>query len=848
MISDKETIRFLAALFRATQPARPVLLLGAGASFSSGIPLAAECVKRIGRRFYAERVAPGGLPPERVKVSEWQDWLQRHEWFIRGDTRLAENFPLIVQHLLTPEEYKREVLLELMTPKASIGKGYQRLAGLIMRGLVRTVLTTNFDRCIPEAVRQLGPHLPRLVEVNKSSGDLKAFDIYSRAQIVWLHGTAEHYTDRNLISETTKLDEGLVATLIPFLGSSPLVVAGYRGAEASITEHLLGDPDRAAGFKRGIFWCVREGEQPHPNVEALARKLGPNFKLLRIAGFDELLDGLAVELEGEDLFAFASPKPTSPMEVAGLPYDDEAMVEATFADLDENLLLATMLRYCEQLGRAAVTRSSLPALLAEQGLLVSVKGSTVPTRGCMLLFGRDPQKFIPQAVVEATIAGKKRQVFSGNLLSQREALWIWLSERDVNPILKVKARTAHSVQHAIPELALIELAVNALVHRDYSLRETVCVDANAEGEVRFTSPGALPPGLAKRVARDEDGRFQPLRLESDPRNRSLCDVFFGLRHMQRGGTGLADVEDLTRGAGGNAVFRSDTKASLFEACVSGPQSSGGSKEIARDNRPFATYVLNTLPLVSLPEVVTLLQLRSAFRDRPSALDLSDAGTFVVIGADRLMSFVPLPILGAIFGDAHDPGRSVSMSLAEADSDHIQRDHIAWLLRKHFEQHLRSLKGEGLILEGDLLQRRNQRRAFFAGDGDGKPRDLIYDSAMRRGIRRQVVKSRTEKGKRPWFENEGFNYAVVAAPDGWGIRIKPFYMFTGPDARTPLASFLQGSKATRRFKFDRNKNVEDDLTFWGRFIAKGQPIINVGQQHVDDLLLQGNFLPVEVPLQ
>src|ERR1700677_3866106 len=124
MLSEKETIRLLASLFRATQPARPVMLLGAGASFSSGIPVAAECVKRIGRRVYAERVAPGGLPPERVKVSEWQDWLQRHDWFISGDSRLAENFPFVVQHLLTPEEYKLEVLLDLMTPKVPIGKGY----------------------------------------------------------------------------------------------------------------------------------------------------------------------------------------------------------------------------------------------------------------------------------------------------------------------------------------------------------------------------------------------------------------------------------------------------------------------------------------------------------------------------------------------------------------------------------------------------------------------------------------------------------------------------------------------------------------------------------------------------
>jgi hypothetical protein len=47
------------------------------------------------------------------------------------------------------------------------------------------------------------------------------------------------------------------------------------------------------------------------------------------------------------------------------------------------------------------------------------------------------------------------------------------------------------------------------------------------------------------------------------------------------------------------------------------------------------------------------------------------------------------------------------------------------------------------------------------------------------------------------------------------------------------------------KFDRNKNVEDDLTFWSRFLARGSPTVNVGQEHVSDLLLDGAFLTIEV---
>ena len=53
-MSQQEAVRTLTRIFRATGGARPVLLLGAGASFSSGVPAAAESVKRLAKRVYAE--------------------------------------------------------------------------------------------------------------------------------------------------------------------------------------------------------------------------------------------------------------------------------------------------------------------------------------------------------------------------------------------------------------------------------------------------------------------------------------------------------------------------------------------------------------------------------------------------------------------------------------------------------------------------------------------------------------------------------------------------------------------------------------------------------------------------
>lgn len=82
VMSHEDTLRELVSILIPQNEARPTALLGAGASFSSGVPLAAESVKRIVRRYYAERIS-GNVLPEQVKTSEWLVWLADQTWFIR---------------------------------------------------------------------------------------------------------------------------------------------------------------------------------------------------------------------------------------------------------------------------------------------------------------------------------------------------------------------------------------------------------------------------------------------------------------------------------------------------------------------------------------------------------------------------------------------------------------------------------------------------------------------------------------------------------------------------------------------------------------------------------------------
>ena len=360
-----------------------------------------------------------------------------------------------------------------------------------------------------------------MAEVNRGPDDFREFDIFNRAQIVWLHGKAEQYTDKNLTEEVQQLDPKLVGVVLPLLQSTPLIVVGYRGAEPSIMKSLLGDAGDLA-FKEGIFWCHRGGDL-HPSVEALQQRLGGNFKLCEIDGFDELFADLDKKLARQQRTLGA------PAAVGSQDFDDRPMEGATIADLDMDLALSTAREYAHKLGLRELTAVSLRPFLRELGLLVDDDGVERPSIGAILIFGREPQRFLPHAVVTVTIDAKKRKVITGNLLQQRKDLLEWAEQKEVNPTLKVKIRDRHEERQAYHERALVELCVNLLVHRDYADIRPATVDAQTNQRIVFLNPGRLPDSVADELKMDVHGQFDPVR-DLPPRSQRADDLRTGCAH------------------------------------------------------------------------------------------------------------------------------------------------------------------------------------------------------------------------------------------------------------------------------------------------------------------------------
>jgi hypothetical protein len=520
--------KILAAVLRTNHEVRPVMLLGAGASFRSGVPLAAEAVKRIAKAAFIRHELGGRVHASQVKYSQWMTWLSSQSWFIRGEDRLAENFPLVIEYLLRPAEFRREVLLEMMEPIHGVSIGYDHLADFMLRGLIWTILTTNFDHCLPRAFHAKQPHLKRVAEVNRGRGDFAEFSIYERRQLVWVHGRAEQYTDRNVLEEVQHLDSGLVARLRPLLDHSPVIEMGYRGAEPSVMDDLLmAGLESSQNYRNGIYWCVLRGEPLHPNVERLGRTIGRNFHKLEIDGFDELMGELAIELKGEDLYATgyvpgASFQPPQ-------AFDERTVAGASLNELDQDLMLSTLVKYCETVGRAPVTAETLPALLRELGLVRVGPDGDAPTVGCCLLFAREVPDGLQHAAIAVTRRGKGRTIICGNLICQQRELIAMLDSAELNPPLKIKGKRTYEERPAYPSRTLTELIVNLLVHRDYEAQELAEIDIDGGRAVRFNNPGAIPDEIRERLQIDPEGCFRPVRALSQIRNPSI--VFFGMRSI-----------------------------------------------------------------------------------------------------------------------------------------------------------------------------------------------------------------------------------------------------------------------------------------------------------------------------
>lgn len=192
---------------------------------------------------------------------------------------------------------------------------------------------------------------------------------------------------------------------------------------------------------------------------------------------------------------------------------------------------------------------NLPASATKRDTLTHLKlaSNDGVTNAAILLFGADPQKHAPAAIVkcahyhgtEVVKPIPSYHVFEGTLFEQVDGAVDFVMSKLGRSVGTRAAGAAAPVKYEIPEEAVAEIIVNAVAHRDYTFNAAVQVSIFAD-RIEVWNPGSLPRGL-----RPED---LAMPHSSEPNNPLIARPLYLAHYIESLGTGTLDVIRLCRDA------------------------------------------------------------------------------------------------------------------------------------------------------------------------------------------------------------------------------------------------------------------------------------------------------------
>ncbi len=256
------------------------LLLGAGASKSSGVPLASEMIHEWRDMTYEDAGSPAGGVAA---------WCAQQTWFNQDDEYST------LFEMLFPDQRARQKYIEPKMDGAFPSWGYLYLANIVQRGYFNVIFTTNFDDLVNDALTLYLGYNPVVCAADSEVITISLST--NRAKIIKLHGDYLFKRLKNTTAELNQLDPNMESKFKEFAKQSGMVVLGYAGRDQSVMrvfEELLKD-DQA--FPNGIYWGVRPGSAVPTRVVNLAAGYAKRFHLFECADYDMFMARLHTALK-----------------------------------------------------------------------------------------------------------------------------------------------------------------------------------------------------------------------------------------------------------------------------------------------------------------------------------------------------------------------------------------------------------------------------------------------------------------------------------------------------------------------------------------------------------------------
>ena len=245
------------------------LLLGSGASSTSGVRTAEEMIKEWRRLLFNRSGSAEGL----------EDWLTSQDWFEHDD-----EYSMLFETMYD-QPSQRRIFIEERIKGARPRWGYVYLSHLISKRYFDVVFTTNFDDLLNEAYYLYLEDVRRPIVAAFDSAIQGIRVTSGRPKIIKLHGDFLYDNIKNTLAELETLETNTKRKLNQFAQEYGLVVLGYSGRDRSvmdILDLLLRDEEN---YRQGIYWCHRRGSTLPGRLQSLLRR--DRVYLVEIDGFDE---------------------------------------------------------------------------------------------------------------------------------------------------------------------------------------------------------------------------------------------------------------------------------------------------------------------------------------------------------------------------------------------------------------------------------------------------------------------------------------------------------------------------------------------------------------------------------
>lgn len=277
------------------------LLVGAGASISSGIPSAERCIWEWKQDIFAtnnptlrEIVGEISLPASKRRIQNWLDGRGGYP-ALGADAEYS-----FYAEACYPTARDRRGFFEKYIKAARPFLGYKLLPLLIRNDVIRSVWTTNFDGLPARACAaanvpyvEIGMDTQHRVLAPAGRGSLR---------LISLHGDYRYDELKNTETELQEQEAQLRNALVHDIGEHDLLVVGYSGRDQSLMKALL---DAYSGDQAGrLYWCGMQKQPGKEIVDLLAAAQGKGHEAFYVPmqGFDDLIERLVLRiLRNEDL-------------------------------------------------------------------------------------------------------------------------------------------------------------------------------------------------------------------------------------------------------------------------------------------------------------------------------------------------------------------------------------------------------------------------------------------------------------------------------------------------------------------------------------------------------------------